>query len=52
MGKIVGIGAKKSSLGKGPTYRPKKDGSYSVGKPKKIKHYRNDGEGGYTVNNR
>ena len=48
-GKIVGVG---TTTRKGPTYRPKKDGSYSAGKPKKVKHFRNDGEGGYTVNNR
>ncbi|GFO72999.1 hypothetical protein BJAS_P4078 [Bathymodiolus japonicus methanotrophic gill symbiont] len=47
-GKIVGVG---TTTRKGPTYRPKGDGSYSVGRPKKVKHYRPDGDG-YTVNNR
>jgi hypothetical protein len=46
-GKIVGVGTTKR---KGPTYRPKGDGSYSVGTPGKVKHFRSDGNGGYTVN--
>ena len=46
-GKVVGVG---TTARKGPTYRPKKDGSFSVGKPGKVKHYRPDGKGGYTVN--
>jgi len=46
-GKIIGVG---TTTRKGPTYRPKNDGSYSVGRPKKIKHYRSDGAGGYTEN--
>ncbi len=48
-GKIVGVGTKGK---KGPTYRPKKDGSYSVGRPGNIKHYRSIPDGGHTVNQR
>ncbi|WP_339782510.1 RHS repeat-associated core domain-containing protein [uncultured Marinobacter sp.] len=48
-GKVVGVGTTKR---KGPTYRPKGDGSYSVGRPGKVKHFRPDGQGGYTVDKR
>jgi hypothetical protein len=47
-GKIVGDGTGKG----GPTYRPKPDGSYSVGKKPDIKHYRPTSDGGHTVNQR
>lgn len=33
----------------GPTYRPKLDGTYSVGPPGAVKHFRPDGKGGYTI---
>ena len=49
VGKVVGVGTTKR---KGPTYRPKGDGSYSVGRPGKVKHFRPDGQGGYTVDKR
>ena len=47
-GKIVGVGTGKG----GPTYRPKGDGSYSVGKKPDIKHFRPEAGGGHSVNNR
>jgi RHS repeat-associated protein len=46
-GKIVGVGTKGRG---GPTYRPKPDGSYSVGKKGDVKHYRPTKDGGHTVN--
>ncbi len=45
-GKIVGVGTAQRN---GPTYRPKADGSYSVGKKGDVKHYRSDDKGGHTV---
>lgn len=47
-GEIIGVGTGKG----GSTYRPKGDGSYSVGKSGDVKHFRPDGQGGYTVNKR
>lgn len=47
-GKVVGVGTGKG----GPTYRPKPDGSYSVGRKPDIKHYRQQSDGGHTVNQR
>ena len=38
-GKIVGVGTGPG----GPTYRPKLDGSYSVGKPGEVQHFKPDG---------
>ncbi len=48
-GKIVGVGTRGRG---GPTYRPKPEGSYSVGKKGDVKHYRPTPEGGHTVNQR
>lgn len=51
-GKIVGVGTKGR---KGPTYRPKLDGSYSVSRPgskRKVDHFRPEPGGGYSVNNK
>lgn len=36
----------------GPTYRPKPDGSYSIGRPSQVKHFRPAPGGGHTVNKR
>lgn len=47
-GRIVGVGSGRG----GSTYRPKSDGSYSVGPAGQVRHYRSDGNGGFTVNNR
>jgi len=47
-GKIVGVGTGRG----GPTYRPKSDGSYSVGRKGNIQHFRPKPGGGYTVNQR
>lgn len=44
--RVIGAGTKEG----GSTFRPKPDGSYSVGKPGEVKHYRPDKAGGYTVN--
>ena len=48
-GPIKGVGTEGRG---GPTYRPKSDGSYSVGRKGDVKHFRPDGKGGHTVNKR